>query len=49
MYSGNLNIGYDFDIVFESLKLLKLEPVHFIIRGTGELAERLKEMVKNTG
>jgi N,N'-diacetylbacillosaminyl-diphospho-undecaprenol alpha-1,3-N-acetylgalactosaminyltransferase len=49
MYSGNLNIGYDFDIVFACAKLLELEPVHFIIRGTGELSERLKQMVAEYG
>lgn len=49
MYSGNLNIGYDFDIVFACAKLLELEPVHFIIRGTGELSEKLKQMVAEYG
>jgi glycosyltransferase involved in cell wall biosynthesis len=45
MYSGNLNVGYDFDIIFECAKLLTAEPVHFIIRGTGELSDALKRTV----
>ena len=35
MYSGALTIGYDFEVVIKSAKLLESEPVHFIIRGTG--------------
>jgi glycosyltransferase involved in cell wall biosynthesis len=46
MYSGNLNIGYDFETVFQSAKLLSPEPVRFIIRGTGELSDKLRQMRK---
>jgi colanic acid biosynthesis glycosyl transferase WcaI len=47
MYSGNLNVGYDFEIVFGCAKLLSSEPIRFIIRGTGELSERLEQMVSD--
>jgi glycosyltransferase involved in cell wall biosynthesis len=46
MYSGNLNLGYDFETVFRAAKLLELQPVHFIIRGIGVLSNRVKQMIK---
>lgn len=49
MYSGNLNVGYDFDLVFASAALLKSEPMHFVIRGTGQYSKRLHEMAMKSG
>jgi colanic acid biosynthesis glycosyl transferase WcaI len=46
MYSGNLNLGYDFETVFRAAKLLELQPVHFIIRGIGVLSDKVSQMVK---
>src|SRR5207249_4785113 len=39
-------IGYDFEVVIKSAKLLESEPVHFIIRGTGVLIDKIQEMVE---
>jgi glycosyltransferase involved in cell wall biosynthesis len=46
MYSGNLNLGYDFETVFRAAKLLELQPVYFIIRGIGVLSDKVSQMVK---
>jgi colanic acid biosynthesis glycosyl transferase WcaI len=46
MYSGNLNLGYDFETVIKSAKLLELQPVYFIIRGIGVLSDKVSQMVK---
>jgi colanic acid biosynthesis glycosyl transferase WcaI len=46
MYSGALSVGYDFEIVIKTAKILASEPIHFIIRGTGELSDRLRQTVK---
>ncbi|MGC1131845.1 MAG: glycosyltransferase family 4 protein, partial [Nitrososphaeraceae archaeon] len=46
MYSGALNRGYDFETVIRAAKLLELEPVRFIIRGTGEHSDKLIKMIK---
>jgi colanic acid biosynthesis glycosyl transferase WcaI len=46
MYSGNLNLGYDFETVIRAAKLLKLQPVYFIIRGIGVLSDKVSQMVK---
>ena len=46
VYSGALNIGYDFETVIRAAKLLEMEPLDFIIRGKGDLSEKLIEMVK---
>jgi glycosyltransferase involved in cell wall biosynthesis len=46
MYSGNLNLGYDFETVIRAAKLLELQPVYFIIRGTGVLSDKVSQMVK---
>jgi len=46
MYSGAISQGYDFDIVIKSAKLLESEPIHFVIRGKGELENKLKGMIK---
>jgi hypothetical protein len=32
---GNLNLGYDFETIIKSAKLLELQPICFIIRGIG--------------
>jgi hypothetical protein len=32
---GNLNLGYDFETVIKSAKLLELQPICFIIIGIG--------------
>lgn len=47
MYSGALNRGYDFEVVFEAAKLLQSEPIQFVIRGTGELQDEVEAMVKS--
>ena len=49
VYSGALNIGYDFETVIKAEKILELEPVHFIIRGKGELTDKITKMVKDNG
>jgi glycosyltransferase involved in cell wall biosynthesis len=49
MYSGALNVGYDFETVFRAASLLRSERVRFIIRGKGELSERLRKLVKGYG
>jgi glycosyltransferase involved in cell wall biosynthesis len=46
MYSGNLNLGYDFETVIRAAKLLELQPVYFIIRGIGVLSDKVRQMVK---
>jgi glycosyltransferase involved in cell wall biosynthesis len=46
MYSGAMSVGYDLDIVMKSAKLLESEPVYFIIRGRGELLDRLNQMIR---
>jgi len=47
MYSGALNVGYDFDTVIKSAKILEKHPIQFIIRGTGDLKEKLQKMKKS--
>lgn len=49
MYSGALNICYDFELVVKAAKLLEQEPVQFIIRGFGEGEENLRKMVRQHG
>lgn len=46
MYSGNLNLGYDFEAVIRAAKLLESQPVYFIIRGIGVLSDKISQMVK---
>jgi glycosyltransferase involved in cell wall biosynthesis len=46
MYSGALSVGYDLEIIMKSAKLLQSEPVYFIIRGRGELLDRLNQIIK---
>ncbi len=46
MYSGNLNIGYDFETVIKSAKLLELQPICFIIRGIGVMSDSVRLMIK---
>jgi glycosyltransferase involved in cell wall biosynthesis len=50
MYSGNLGLGYDFDVVFEAARLLdKNDDIIFIIRGVGEMAQSLKMAISERG
>jgi len=50
MYSGVLGIGYDFDVVLRAAKILnKNFNVTFVIRGSGELAPKLKKDIKLLG
>jgi glycosyltransferase involved in cell wall biosynthesis len=49
MYSGALNIGYNFETVVKSARILSHEPIHFILRGTGELSDRLRHIIRETG
>ncbi len=46
MYSGSLGQGYDFDILLSCAKLLEKEPIHFVIRGRGELDTKIKQIIK---
>jgi len=46
MYSGSLGQGYDFDILLNCAKLLEKEPIHFVIRGMGELDGKLVQIIK---
>jgi glycosyltransferase involved in cell wall biosynthesis len=46
MYSGILGQGYDFDIILESAKLLESRKIQFVIRGRGELEDRIIEKAK---
>jgi colanic acid biosynthesis glycosyl transferase WcaI len=46
MYSGVLGFGYDFDVVLKAASLLsKKENIVFVIRGVGEMAQRLKKAI----
>jgi len=47
MYSGALSLGYDFEIIFKCAKILESELIHFIIRGKGELENKLKQSIKD--
>ena len=47
MYSGALSQGYDFDIIFKCAKILESESIHFIIRGKGEIENKLKQSIKD--
>ena len=47
MYSGALSQGYDFDIIFKCAKILESESIHFIIRGKGEMENKLKQSIKD--
>lgn len=46
MYSGALNVGYDFEIIFKCAKLLKTKPVNFVIHGKGQLSNDIKNYIK---
>ncbi len=46
MYSGALSQGYEFEIILKCAKLLEEESVHFIIRGKGELENKLQQAIK---
>jgi len=45
MYSGAINIGYDFEPVIKAAKILESSPIRFIIRGTGDLVDDLKTKI----
>ena len=47
MYSGAINIGYDFDLILNCAKILENENIKFIIRGTGELSESINQTIQN--
>lgn len=49
MYSGVLGPGYDFEIVIKCAKVLESEPIHFVIRGIGELENSIKQMIEKYG
>jgi colanic acid biosynthesis glycosyl transferase WcaI len=49
MYSGAINIGYDFDPVIQAAKLLESQHISFVIRGTGDMVDELGEMIKKYG
>ena len=50
MYSGVLNLGYDFDLVLETARLLKkYKDIVFMIRGFGEVAPRLERLIVDLG
>ena len=46
MYSGAINIGYDFEPVIQAAKLLESQSVNFVIRGNGDMVGKLEEMIK---
>lgn len=46
MYSGAINIGYDFEPVIKAAKLLESFSVRFVIRGTGENVDDVRKMIK---
>jgi len=46
MYSGAINIGYDFEPVIKAAKILEAYPIHFIIRGIGDKIDDLKNMIE---
>ena len=45
MYSGALNLGYDFKTVLRSAKILESKSISFIIRGTGEYSTGIKKFI----
>jgi glycosyltransferase involved in cell wall biosynthesis len=50
MYSGVLGLGYDFNVVLESARLLaEKDDVVFVIRGVGEMAPMLKKVISEFG
>lgn len=47
MYSGVLGAGYDFEIVLKAANsLMEYRDIIFVIRGVGDLASRLRSLVK---
>lgn len=46
MYSGALALGYDFETILRAAKILESERVHFIIRGSGEMTDNIRNMIK---
>jgi colanic acid biosynthesis glycosyl transferase WcaI len=47
VYSGNISDAYDFDTIIKAAKILDSKPVHFIIRGRGELSDKIKLMIED--
>jgi colanic acid biosynthesis glycosyl transferase WcaI len=45
MYSGAINIGYDFDLILNCAKILEHENIKFVIRGTGELSKSITNKI----
>ncbi len=45
MYSGAINIGYDFDLILNCAKILEHENIKFVIRGIGNLAESIEKNI----
>jgi len=46
MYSGAINIGYDFEPIIQAAKLLESQQIRFVIRGTGDMVDKLEIMIK---
>ena len=46
VYSGILGFGYDFEIILKTAKILQDSPVHFLIRGIGELEKEIRAQIK---
>ena len=49
IYSGAINIGYDFEPVIQAAKLLESENTCFLIRGTGDMVDKLEKTIKKYG
>src|SRR5690606_31297263 len=49
MYSGAITVGYDFESVIAAARILESKPIHFIIRGIGELTLDIKQKIKEWG
>jgi len=49
IYSGAINIGYDFNPVIQVAKELENYPICFIIKGSGDKINELKNLIKHSG
>lgn len=45
LYSGAITKGYDFEVVVKAAKLVNDKNIHFIIRGTGDAAGEVKDLI----
>jgi glycosyltransferase involved in cell wall biosynthesis len=45
MYSGAINIGYDFNLILDCAKILENKNIKFIIRGTGDLIKHIEKKI----